>query len=94
MARNKCALLSIGSGHLPTLGNWGSKQLIKVDYIVHKAFALGVVSAVLVARIKEKIVVNIAVIFNFQIVVPNTAHLWETVLETGSIAEVALFTVL
>jgi hypothetical protein len=27
MARNKCALLSTGLGHLPTLGNWGSKRL-------------------------------------------------------------------
>jgi hypothetical protein len=94
MARNKCALLSIALGHLLTLGNRGSTQLKKLDYIFDEAFALVVVSAVLVSGIEEKIVVNVAVIFNFQIVAPNAAHLWETVLETGSIAEVALFTVL
>lgn len=94
MARNKCELLTIGSAPLLTSGNWGSTRLIGKVYIVDEAFALVVVSTVLAARIEEKIVVNVAVIFNFQIVVPNAAHLWETVLETGSIAEVALFTVL
>ncbi len=47
----------------------------------------------MVAGEKEKLVVNVAVIFNFQIVAPNAAHLWETVLQTGSIAEIALFAI-
>jgi len=93
MARNRCALQSAGLGHGRTLDKWDSKWLSIVDYIVDEAFALVVVSAILLAGKEEKFVVNVAVVFDFHFVNPFAAHFWEVVLQTGRITELALLAV-